>query len=181
MNAFPLQFITGSKDKFAEVQAILGDIEQLAIDLPEIQELDPKKIIEAKLHAAREHHGGAFIVEDTSLTFDGMNGLPGPLIKWFLKTIGNEGLYALTKTFGTGAEAKTVIGYADETGRIEYFEGSLHGTIVAPRGDKDFGWGPIFKPDGHDKTYGEMEREEKHALSMRALATRKLKEFLDTK
>lgn len=98
----PLQFITGSKDKFAEVKAIVGDVEQLTIDLPEIQEIDSKKIIEAKLHAAREHHAGAYVVEDTSLSFDGMNGLPGPLIKWFLKTIGNDGLYKLAIAFGDG-------------------------------------------------------------------------------
>jgi inosine triphosphate pyrophosphatase len=182
MKNMPLQFITGSKDKFAEVKSVLGALEQLTIDLPEIQEIDSRKIIEAKLNAAREHHEGAFIVEDTSLTFDGMNGLPGPLIKWFLKTLGNEGLYALAKTFGNcDAEAKTVIGYADENGNVEYFEGSLHGTINAPRGDKDFGWGPIFMPDGHDKTYGEMERDEKSALSMRAVAARKLKDFLESR
>ena len=84
-----LYFITGSKGKFAEVQLIIPNLKQLNIDLPEIQELDPKKIIEAKLQSAFEHRSGEFIVEDTSLYLDCLNGLPGPLIKWFIKTIKN--------------------------------------------------------------------------------------------
>ena len=85
-----LYFITGSKGKFTEVQFIIPNLKQLNIDLPEIQELDARKIIEAKLQSAFEHHAGEFIVEDTSLYLDCLNGLPGPLIKWFIKTIKNE-------------------------------------------------------------------------------------------
>jgi len=44
-----IYFITGNKGKFAEVQAILGNVEQLDIDLPEVQDVDAHKIIEEKL------------------------------------------------------------------------------------------------------------------------------------
>ncbi len=173
-----LFFITGSKNKFAEVQALLPDIEQLEIDLPEIQEIDPHKIITAKIFEAKRPHGNMYMVEDTSLYIDGMNGLPGPLNKWFLQTIGDEGIYKLTHSFGAAAEAKTIIGYAGEQGTIEFFEGSTKGTIVAPQGESHFGWDAIFLPEGSEKTFAQMSMEEKSAISHRGKAVRKLKEFL---
>lgn len=177
-----LYFITANKNKFVEVKTILGEVEQLDIDLPEIQEIDPKKIIKAKLNTALKHKKGGFIVEDTGLYFDGLNGLPGPLIKWFLKTIGNQGLYDLLAHLGNrSAIAKTVIGYAESLHKIYFFEGEVRGKIVAPRGRSNFGvfgWDPIFQPDGHNKTFAEMSREEKNAISHRRLALNKLKKFL---
>ena len=86
-----LYFITGNKGKLVEVQEIISSVEQLDIDLPEIQDIDAQEIIRAKLEEAQKHHQGQFIVEDTSLYLDCLNGLPGPLIKWFMKTIGNDG------------------------------------------------------------------------------------------
>ena len=89
-----IDFITGSANKFAEVQQVLVHVEltQLRIDLPEIQKVDAKKIIEAKLQEALRHKPeGDFIIEDTSLYMDALPGLPGPLVKWFLETIGVQG------------------------------------------------------------------------------------------
>ena len=174
-----LYFITGSKDKFAELQGVVGNLEQLDIDLPEIQEIDAHKIIAAKLTEARKHHEGAFIVEDTSLYLDALNGLPGPLIKWFMKTVGNEGLHKLALSLSnSGARAVTIVGYADENGEVSYFEGSFAGTVVGPRGDNGFGWDPLFKPEGSDKTFAEMSAEEKNKFSMRRVAAEKLKTAL---
>lgn len=174
-----LYFITGSADKFAEARAILGDVEQLHEDLPEIQEIDAKKIIAAKLHSAMALREGEFIVEDTSLYFDCLCGLPGPLIKWFLRALGNDGMWHMVEKMGNAkAEARTFIGYADKEGGMHFFDGSVKGSVVAPRGDGDFGWGPIFQPNGHEKTFGEMTREEKNEMSMRRIAFQKLKEFL---
>jgi non-canonical purine NTP pyrophosphatase (RdgB/HAM1 family) len=174
-----LYFITGNKGKLTEVQNILGDVEALDIDLPEIQEIDAHKIIKAKLEEAQKHHEDEFIVEDTSLYFEAMNGLPGPLIKWFMKTVGNDGLYKMISVFGNfNAEAKTIIGHSDLEGSIEFFEGSIKGTIVPPRGT-GFGWDPIFQPEGYNKTFGELTAEEKNSFSMRKLAIEKLKEYLN--
>lgn len=174
-----LYFITGNKSKFEEVANILPGIEQLDIDLPEIQETDQKKIIEAKLLEAAKQHNGEFIVEDTGLFFDCLNGLPGPLIKWFEKTIGNLGLADIADKFNNNqAEARTMIGYY-KNGQISYFEGKITGQIVQPRGETNFGWDPIFQPEGYDKTFAEMSREEKNKISMRKLALDKLKEALE--
>ncbi len=173
-----LYFITGNEGKLAEVQGILEDVEALDIDLPEMQSLDAHEIIKAKLEEARKHHTGELIVEDTSLYFVGLNGLPGPLIKWFMKTIGNDGLYRIAEAFENfNAEAKTIIGYADSSGEISFFEGKIKGTIVSPRGE-GFGWDPIFQPEGYSKTFGELSAEEKNSFSMRKIALEKLKEVL---
>ena len=173
-----LYFITGNKGKFEEVKAVIPGVKKLDIDLPEIQSLDSQAIIAEKMKAAFEHQEGQFIVEDNSLVLEGMNGLPGPLIKWFLKSIGNKGIVKLSEIFGSKAETMVVIGYAKDKDNIEYFEGIISGTIVPQRGDKGFGWDPIFLPDGYEKTFGEMEMEEKNKFSMRRIAVEKLKGFL---
>lgn len=176
-----IYFITGNENKFSEAKKILPVIEQLEIDLPEVQGIDSRLIIEAKLLAASEHHSGAFVVEDTSLELECLNGLPGPLIKWFEKKIGNDGLVDIAKRFGNPkVVARTVIGFKSG-GDIRYFEGSLEGQIVESRGDQDFGWGPIFQPSGFKKTFGELSREEKNSISMRKVAFEQLKRYLSRK
>jgi inosine triphosphate pyrophosphatase len=175
-----LYFITGNKGKLAEVQAVLPDVEALDIDLPEIQSLDAHEIIKAKLLEAQKHQTGEFIVEDNSLYLEGIKGLPGPLIKWFLKTVGSDGLYKMAEAFGNfNAEAKVIIGYSNSAKEIFFFEGTTKGTIVPARGSGGFGWDPIFQPEGYDKTFGELTPEEKNSFSMRRIAVEKLKETLN--
>jgi inosine triphosphate pyrophosphatase len=172
-------FITGNENKFREVRSII-EVEQLDIDLKEIQEIDAKEVIKEKLLEALNYREGEFIVEDTSLYLDCLNGLPGPLIKWFMKTIGNKGLVDICKKFNNfNAEAKTIIGYAKSKEEIYYFEGSLKGKIVEEEGSEGFGWDPIFFVNG--KTFAEMSNEEKNKISMRRIALEKLKEFLESK
>ncbi len=56
-------------------------------------------------------------------------------------------------------------------GHAEHFEGRVHGTLVwPPRGDRGFGYDPIFRPDGHAETFGEMDPGAKDAMSHRAIA-----------
>jgi inosine triphosphate pyrophosphatase len=176
----PIYFITGNKDKVREVRALIPDVEGVDMDLMEIQELDAHKIIAAKLAEAQRHPSGRFIVEDTSLTLDAMNGPPGPLAKWFVKAIGLEGIYRLAETFGSArATARTLIGYAEEDGTIHFFEGVLSGTVVPPRGTGGFGWDAIFQPGSSLKTFAQMTLEEKSRCSMRQLAVEGLRRYLE--
>ena len=173
-----LYFVTGNGRKFAEVQSILSDVQQLDMDLPEIQDLDAKHVIQAKLAAARHYRAIELLVEDTSLSFRCLNGLPGPLIKWFLQALGDDGLYNIVRLLGDNrAEARTVIGYADSTGRVHFFEGTMPGRIVSPRGENGFGWDRVFKPDGSEKTFAEMSDAEKNACSMRRAALEQFRRF----
>ena len=174
-----LFFITGNENKFKEVQAMLPQVKQLNVDLLEIQSIDAHEIMKHKLLEAQKIHQGQFIIEDSSLYIEGMKGLPGPLIKWFEKTIKLEGIAKLTELFGNKAKAVVLLGYAHNE-KIEFFEGSIGGTIVFPRGENGFGWDKIFIPQGYDKTFAEMTKEEKNKISMRKVAVEKLKEFLIT-
>ncbi|MBS3090959.1 non-canonical purine NTP pyrophosphatase [Candidatus Pacearchaeota archaeon] len=174
-----IYFITENKNKFLEAKAIIPELEQLDLDIPEIQELDPKKIIEEKLKEAIKRKKGQFIVEDTSLYIKGLNRLPGPLIKWFLKSLECRGIYELTTKQGdNNAEAVTVIGYYN--GKEEkFFKGSIKGKIVYPKSESKFGWDPIFQPEGYNVSFNDMPKEEKNKISMRAQAFKKLKAHFD--
>ncbi len=179
-----LYFITGNKNKFQEVKAFVPKVEQLDLELTEIQEIDAQKIISAKLDEAFKHNKGQFIVEDTSLYLDCLNGLPGPLIKWFLKTVGNDGLAEIaTKLRNNRATAISLVGYAGNKRDIHFFEGKVAGTIVKPRGTNGFGWDMIFQPKGSIKTFAEMTTEEKNGvkMNMRKLAIKQLKSYLTQK
>ena len=172
-----LYFITGNEDKFKEVEAIIPSIEKIDLDLPEIQDLDSKKVIEEKLREATKNHDGEFFCEYVSVNVEALNGFPGPLIKWFLQSLGNEGICELVDKYeNKSAVAKTIIGYTNGK-EIQFFEGELKGKITEPKGT-GFGWDPIFQPNGFDKTLGEMSPEEKNKISMRKIALEKLKDYL---
>jgi inosine triphosphate pyrophosphatase len=120
------------------------------------------------------------IVEDTALEFEAFGGLPGPYIKWFLKGLGNQGLYDMLAKFDKNARAVCTFAYCEGPGKsVQLFQGIHEGEIVAPRGPPDFGWNPIFKPKESNKTYAEMTAEEKSKVSHRFLALQKLSKFLD--
>ncbi len=60
-----------------------------------------------------------------------------------------------------------------------FFEGEVRGTIAeTPRGDKGFGYDPVFIPEGHTRTFAEMSAEEKNAISHRKNAVIKLLDFV---
>ncbi|MBI5530915.1 MAG: non-canonical purine NTP pyrophosphatase [Candidatus Doudnabacteria bacterium] len=180
-----LKFITGNKTKFNEVQAALAPIkvEQINIDLHEIQEVDPKKIIEHKLKEAFNHYKGEFIIDDSSLFLSCFNyKLPGPLIKWFNDSIGTKKIYEMCKKMGDQkARATTFIGYAKSPKEIEFFEGTMNGKIIKPKGKYNFGYDPIFVPNGKKETLSQMKASGNFFSSPRGLAVLKLKKYLSVK
>jgi non-canonical purine NTP pyrophosphatase (RdgB/HAM1 family) len=176
-----LNYITGNEGKFKEAKLIIPEIEQLNIDLLEIQDIDPKKIIEAKLNEAKKHTESRFVVDDVSFYLDAIPGLPGPLIKWFIKSVGDVGIFEIAKKFENyGATAKMLVGYMGNGGDIQYFEGVVKGKVVEPRGENGFGWDKIFQPEGYSKTFAEMTTEEKNEISHRRIGLDKLAQFLKT-
>ncbi|MCC7305382.1 MAG: RdgB/HAM1 family non-canonical purine NTP pyrophosphatase [Alphaproteobacteria bacterium] len=71
-----------------------------------------------------------------------------------------------------------VLALAWPDGHTEVFEGRLEGEMIwPPRGDKGFGYDPMFVPGGHERTFGEMEAAEKHEISHRAKAFKLLKKI----
>ncbi|EAZ51218.1 hypothetical protein, partial [Cryptosporidium parvum Iowa II] len=169
----------GNKKKAEEFLKILDgklDIELVDIDLPEFQG-SPEEITLHKCKSAYEKIKKPVFVEDTSLCFNAYNGLPGPYVKWFLKSVGAQGLYNMLEAYqDKSAYAMTLIGYYDETKMSDpiIFKGKIDGEIVKPRGEKGFSWDPIFKPNGHSLAFSEMDMDVKNQISHRYLCLLKV-------
>jgi XTP/dITP diphosphohydrolase len=177
-----ITFITGNPGKAEEVSRYLGmEIDHHSLDLEEIQSLDLDEVVKDKVVRAYEKIGNPVLVEDVSLVFHGMGKLPGPLIKWFLKELENDGLCRLVDGKDRSCTATVCYGFHDGE-KVHLFEGSMTGTIVdSPRGDNSFGWSSVFIPEGYDKTYAEMLDEERSSFAMRNIALKKVREFLINK
>ena len=186
-----INFVSGNKNKLRELNEILSDnfkdiiVKQLDIDLPELQGI-PEDIVRGKLKLAIEKSKGLegpVLVEDTSLCFNAYGGLPGPYIKYFLKSIKQEGLYKMACAFEDhSAYAQSIFGL-QKNGNSEphLFIGKTDGEIVSPRGQKNFGlsgWDPCFKPNCSSKTYAEMEEDEKNKISHRGKSSKALIDFI---
>lgn len=178
---YPKFFATTNANKLREVNEILGkNLEQLAIELYEPQGLDVVDVIRQKAEDAFRQTGKIVLVEDTALEFLAWNGLPGALIKWFLETVGNEGLLKMLQGYADRkAIARTAVGFFDGQ-KVHVFVGSIEGIISQDVcGTRGFGWDPIFIPSGHDKTFAEMTAKEKNSVSMRVLALEDMRNTLN--
>ena len=175
-------FVTSNEYKVKMFESILDrELQHIKLDVPEIQAIDVQEVIEQKARAAFLEVGKPVLVEDTSLAFHAWNGLPGALIRWFLETVGNDGICQMLAVFeGRTATAETCLGYFDGE-KFASFSGMLNGRISkTPRGTNGFGWDPIFIPEGWEKTLAEMNAEEQSELfSMRKDSILELKNFLD--
>ncbi|HOI59934.1 MAG TPA: RdgB/HAM1 family non-canonical purine NTP pyrophosphatase [Candidatus Pacearchaeota archaeon] len=167
--------ITGNENKVKEFEEILGfKISHRSLDLEEIQGVDVEEISKYKAKKAYEVVKEPVVVEDIGLFFNELNGLPGALIKWFEKRLSYEQICNLIKE-DRKAIAKIVVSYFDGK-ELKQFIGEVQGEIaLSPRGENGFGWDKIFIPQGYDKTFAEMNTNEKHNISMRKIALEKLR------
>ena len=78
------------------------------------------------------------------------------------------------------AEALCTFAYHSgiEGENVKLFKGITKGTIVFPRGSRDFGWDPCFQPEGYNLTYGEMDKELKNTFSHRFKALDNFRKYL---
>ncbi|CAE7008807.1 hypothetical protein P3342_002919 [Pyrenophora teres f. teres] len=178
-----LNFITGNKNKLAEVQAILAGVIELRnqnVDLVEVQGT-VEEVTMDKARRAADAIQGPVLVEDTCLVFNAMNGLPGPYIKWFMLSLGAKNLHKMLSGFDDkSAQAICTFGYCEGPGHEPVlFQGRTDGMLVESRGSTVFGWDSCFEYNG--QTYAEMEKSEKNKISHRAKALEKLKEWLANK
>lgn len=152
---YPDFFATTNANKLKEVNEILGrDLQQINIDLFEPQGLDVVEIVKEKARDAFHKTGKSVLVEDTGLEFVAWKGMPGALIKWFIQSVGNEGiLKMLQEETNRQAIAKTAVGFYDGND-CHVFVGEIQGTISNEiRGESGFGWDPIFIPENHSKSF----------------------------
>ncbi|MFW6018464.1 MAG: XTP/dITP diphosphatase [Halapricum sp.] len=178
-----LQFVTGNDGKVREVQALLDtDVSQFEFDYTEIQSPDLEAIA---THGAREAYrevGEPVIVDDSGLFVDALDGFPGPYSAYVEDTVGVERVWRLVEPESDrGAAFRTVVAYCDGTDEqsVRTFEGSVAGEIVAPRGEGGFGYDPIFEYDG--RTFAEIDREAKNAVSHRGRAFEAFAEWYENR
>jgi XTP/dITP diphosphohydrolase len=189
-----LCFATNNEHKLAEIQALLGSEFQLAT-LSEIgcreaiPETQPTVVGNSRQKAEYiwTNYQTDCFADDTGLEVYALNGEPGVDSAHYAGPQRNaddnmQHLWERLATTGVALPTKarflTVITLVID-GAYYQFEGNIEGEIIAKkRGTQGFGYDPVFRPEGHERTFAEMSMEEKSQLSHRARAFAKLVSFL---
>ncbi len=154
------------------------NVRPVSLEIDEVQSLDRQEVALKKASAYYKKTKKTLFVEDVSLEFSALNGLPGTYIDSFSRALGNKGLISLLHNKNRKAVAITTLVYIWGINKYKVFEGRVAGTISEKEKGKGFGWDPIFLPNGSKKTFGEMSLEEKNKHSMRRKALEKLRTWL---
>ncbi len=183
--------------KLLEIEALLAPfgIETLsasAFGLAEPAETEDSFAGNALLKArfAAQGAGLPALSDDSGLAVEALGGAPGVYTAdWAETPTGRDWMLAMRKVedrlaaLGPGtsrrAEFVCTLALVWPDGDDALFEGRCPGTLVwPPRGQRGFGYDPVFVPDGHEDTFGEMDPDLKHVISHRAKAFAKLKAAL---
>jgi XTP/dITP diphosphohydrolase len=187
-----LVFATNNPNKLKEVQEMLSDhIQLLSLkdigcfeDIPETATtLEGNAKIKAD-HVTKNYGYDCF-ADDTGLEVDSLNGEPGVYSARYggkERSAEKNMRKLLTNLEGQrdrSAQFRTIV-TLNLQGKSYDFEGICRGTILQEqKGDRGFGYDPIFQPEGYQETFAEMNSEEKNKISHRGLAIQKLVEFLN--
>ncbi len=187
-----LCFATNNKHKLEEVAPLLkGSFDLLSLDqigctheLPETQSTISGNSFQKADYVFKNFNTPCF-ADDTGLEVEILNGAPGVYSARYAGDHRNSEdninllLQNLKGNQNRNARFCTVITLVGITPEPVFFEGIIEGVIIEERrGNIGFGYDPIFMPNGHDLTFAEMPLEQKNTLSHRAIATKKLIEYL---
>lgn len=179
----------GKLQEMAQLLAPLGVsvVGAAELNLPEPEETETTFVGNARIkaHAATQATGLPALSDDSGIAIDALGGAPGVYTAdWAETPTGRDFVMAMTRTHRelediNAPQPRTarfcctlVLAWPD--GHDEVFEGVMPGRVVWPmRGEQGHGYDPIFIPDGHDITFGEMDRWEKNKISHRADAVAK--------
>ncbi|MEM3731495.1 MAG: XTP/dITP diphosphatase [Candidatus Bathyarchaeia archaeon] len=175
-------FATNNVNKFSEARKVLAEhgiaSGMIRVKTLEIQSESLEEIAKTSAIQAFQNCGLPIIVEDAGLFVDALNGFPGPYASYVYKTIGNKGLLKLMENVeNRRAKFESVVAYiSPKCQQPICFKGEVAGEITREERRKasqlGFGFDPIFKPRGVDKTFAEMQISEKNKYSHRAEALR---------
>lgn len=179
----PVVIATHNPGKLAEMRELLAPYRIEAQSAGEFGLAEPEETgrtfaanARIKALAAAMATGRAAFADDSGLVVDALNGEPGIYsARWAGpdKDFGAAMNRIQTLLIERGATAPeqrrahfaAALCLAWPDGHTEEFAGRVDGVVVwPPRGDKGFGYDPLFKPDGFDATFGEMSAEQKHGL-----------------
>jgi XTP/dITP diphosphohydrolase len=168
-----ISFITSNQNKYLEMKEFFKArgliIEWISKKLPEIQANSLEEVVNFSLSS---YDGGNSFVEDAGIFVEALEGFPGVYSRYVYDTIGNQGILKLLRFMA-------VIGFKGEKGGdVKLFKGEVKGYVsLSPKGEKGFGYDPIFIPEGHEKTFGEAEIL-KSKISHRKRAAEKFIQYL---
>lgn len=184
---------THNPGKAVEIDALLGGhyavVTAADLNLPEPEETESSFVGNALLKArhAADHSGEVALADDSGLSVAALGGAPGIFsARW----AGPEKDFAFAmrrveeRLEEVGADDRrawftSALAVAWPDGPAVVVEGRVDGALTfPPRGDRGFGYDPIFIPDGHERTFGELDPALKDSLSHRAVAFAKLKAAL---
>lgn len=185
-----LVIATHNPGKVREIADLLGPYVSSfesagALGLPEPEETGATFIENAKIKAlaAAMASGKPALADDSGLSVKALGGDPGV---YSARWAGPEKDFSLAmrkveEALGDSADRSAAflcaLALAWPDGHVEVFEGRVSGCMIyPPRGEKGFGYDPVFVPDGYDVTFAEMEPAEKHRISHRAAAFARLVE-----
>lgn len=181
-----LVIATHNPGKLAEMRELLGAYGIEAVSAGELKLLEPDESgttfcanARIKAQAAAGAGGQPAFADDSGLAVDALGGEPGTFsARWAGPakdfSVAMEKVESKLRDVGATTPQKrraqfvSALCVAWPDGHMEEFEAQVHGTLVwPPRGTKGFGYDAMFLPDGHARTFGEMDREEKHSLPPR--------------
>ncbi|NOQ27101.1 MAG: non-canonical purine NTP diphosphatase [Bacteroidales bacterium] len=186
-----LVFATNNKHKLEEIQNALGDkLKLLSLkdisffeEIPEDFETLKENAQQKARHIFDRYKINCF-ADDTGLEIDSLNGAPGVYSARYagescsFEDNVQKVLKELDGVKNRKAQFRTVISLI-LNGKEYFFEGSVNGEILTEnQGVGGFGYDPIFKPIGFDKSFAEMGLDEKNKISHRGRAAQKLVDFL---
>ncbi len=187
-----LVFATNNIHKLEELRRMAGsDIDILSLadigcrdDIPETADtLRGNALIKARW--VKEKYGYDCFADDTGLEVDALGGAPGVLSARYAGGEGHDSAANMKKLLAEldgktdrTARFRTVIALV-EGDHVHEFEGTVEGDIIGePHGEGGFGYDPVFRPEGWDKTFAEASADEKNAVSHRGRAVARLIEYL---
>ena len=196
-----------NQGKIREIADLIGPLGFSAKSAAELNFVEPDETgtsfeenAAIKALASAKASGLPALSDDSGLVIDALDGAPGVYTaNWAERLDGSRDFGMAMQKVEDALQKKgarlpgersgrfvSVLCLAWPDGHLELFRGEIEGTVVwPPRGTSGFGYDPIFQPEGHERTFGEMTAEEKHgwvpgapeALSHRARA---FKRFVET-
>jgi XTP/dITP diphosphohydrolase len=189
-----LVFASSNQNKVAEIQKLVGNkIRLLSLKdincTEEIEEtgktFQENALIKA-LYIFEKYKYNCF-GDDSGLEVEALNNEPGVYSARYAGEPKNDAnnTQKLLKELGSktnrSACFKTVIALVID-GKKQFFEGEIKGQItLQPIGNGGFGYDPVFIPDGYNRTFAQMSLDEKNRISHRAIAVKKLVDYLNNK
>jgi XTP/dITP diphosphohydrolase len=175
-------FVSSNAQKHKDVARLFRDSESpprsLEQRLVEVLSSDLETVVKEKAKAAYKQALVPLIVEHGALYIDHLSGLPGPMVKLFWEKLDDRLPSLLPAAASRRAEAVHMVCSCDGK-RLRVYKGRVRGSIAAQkRGSGGIHWEPMFIPEGHQKTLGEMRADERLSAHSATLAYKALRKDL---